>query len=125
MDYVNRQKLARLTQIERSRYETDHPNSKALHEGANNLFARVPMTWMNKWAGGFPLGFTSAHGVTITDLDGHELIDFSLGDTGAMAGHSPAPLVSAMQRRIGEDGGVTTMLPNEDAQWVAEELSRR
>src|SRR5487761_2121890 len=110
MDYVNRQKLARLTQIERSRYETDHPNSKALHEGANNLFARVPMTWMNKWAGGFPLGFSQARGALITDLDGHELIDFALGDTGAMAGHSPAALVEAMQQRLGTHGGVTTML---------------
>ena len=83
------------------------------------------MTWMNKWAGGFPLGFRSAHGAVITDLDGNALIDFALGDTGAMAGHSPAPLIAAMQRRIEVDGGITTMLPNEDAQWVAAEMTRR
>ena len=83
------------------------------------------MTWMSKWAGGFPLGFSAAHGATITDLDGHELVDFALGDTGAMAGHSPAPLVRAVNERLGERGGVTTMLPTEDAQWVAAELYRR
>lgn len=125
MDYPNRANLAELVGNERSLYESSHPNSKALHEDARHLFARVPMTWMNKWAGGFPLGFSRAHGAVITDLDGHDLVDFALGDTGAMAGHSPAALVEAMARRIGVDGGLTTMLPNEDAEWVAAEMTRR
>ena len=110
---------------ERRRYDELHPRSKALHADAEHLFARVPMTWMNKWAGGFPLGFQNAHGATIVDLDGHELIDFALGDTGAMAGHSPEALVRAMQRRLEVQGGLTTMLPTEDAEWVASELTRR
>ena len=33
--------------------------------------------------------------------------------------------VAAVARRMGELGGVTTMLPTEDAIWVADELSRR
>ena len=110
---------------EHRRYDELHPRSKALHADAEHLFARVPMTWMNKWAGGFPLGFQNAHGATIVDLDGHELIDFALGDTGAMAGHSPEALIRAMQRRLEVQGGVTTMLPTEDAEWVASELTRR
>jgi glutamate-1-semialdehyde 2,1-aminomutase len=83
------------------------------------------MTWMSKWSRGFPLGFSKARGATVTDLDGHELVDFALGDTGAMAGHSPDALVEAVARRVGQDGGVTTMLPSEDGEWVAAELSRR
>ncbi|MGL5927350.1 MAG: transaminase, partial [Dermatophilaceae bacterium] len=43
----------------------------------------------------------------------------------AMAGHSPAPTVAAVTRRMGELGGVTTMLPTDDAQWVGAELTRR
>jgi glutamate-1-semialdehyde 2,1-aminomutase len=125
MDYLNREKLALLVAEEGSLYEFSHPNSKALHDDANHLFARVPMTWMNKWAGGFPLGFAAAHGATITDLDGHELTDFALGDTGAMAGHSPEPLIRAMAGRVGNKGGVTTMLPTEDAEWVAADMTRR
>lgn len=125
MDYLNREKLALLVSGEQALYESQHPNSKMMHERAQHLFARVPMTWMNKWAGGFPLGFKEAHGATITDLDGHQLTDFALGDTGAMAGHSPAPLVRAMSERIGVNGGVTTMLPTDDAEWVAAELTRR
>jgi glutamate-1-semialdehyde 2,1-aminomutase len=83
------------------------------------------MTWMNKWPGGFPLGFAGAYGAVVTDLDGHELDDFALGDTGAFAGHSPDALVRAMAQRLGKDGGITTMMPNEDAEWVACELNRR
>ena len=60
----------------------------------------------------------------VTDLDGHEYVDFSLGDTGAMAGHSPAPVVAVVDG-FGELGGVTAMLPTEDAAWVAGELTRR
>jgi glutamate-1-semialdehyde 2,1-aminomutase len=125
MNSINRAKLAELVAKEHSLYETSHPRSKALHDNASHLLARVPMTWMNKWAGGFPLGFSQAHGALITDLDGHELVDFALGDTGAMAGHSPRALVDAMAQRIGVAGGLTTMLPNEDAEWVGAELTRR
>ena len=125
MDRLNRQQLHGLLERERTRYRAEHPTSLALSQGARNLLAGVPMTWMRKWAGGFPLGFAGAHGATITDLDGHDLVDFALGDTGAMAGHSPAPLMAALEERVGRAGGVTTMLPNEDGQWVAAELARR
>ncbi len=125
MDYLDRRQLTSLVEAERLRYANEHPRSRALYDNAEHLFARVPMTWMNEWAGGFPLGFESARGALLRDLDGHELIDFCLGDTGAMAGHSPDALVESMQRRLGTLGGVTTMLPNEDAEWVANELTRR
>jgi glutamate-1-semialdehyde 2,1-aminomutase len=122
---MNRQRLAALAAVERELYVTRHPRSLALHESAVHLLAGVPMTWMSSWAGGFPLGFSGADGATVTDLDGHVLIDFALGDTGAMAGHSPPALTAALARRVGEEGGVTTMLPTEDAEWVGAELSRR
>jgi glutamate-1-semialdehyde 2,1-aminomutase len=125
MDYLNREHLAALAAQEHQTYRSNHPRSLALYENADHLFARVPMTWMNKWPGGFPLGFSSAHGALVHDLDGHELVDFALGDTGAFAGHSPSALVKALAQRVGVDGGVTTMMPTEDAEWVAAELSRR
>src|SRR4029453_11613386 len=83
------------------------------------------MTWMSKWGGGPPVYAASARGAHIEDVDGNVYVDFSLGDTAAMAGHSPAPTVAAVQRRLGELGGATLMLPTEDAAWVGEELSRR
>ena len=46
-----------------------------------------------------------------------------LGDTGAMAGHGPAPTIAAVERQMRR--GITHMLPTEDAAWVGEELTRR
>lgn len=122
---LDRTRLASLLEAEQAAYSEHHPRSRALFEEAGNLFGRVPMTWMNMWSGGFPLYLDQAQGNRITDVDGHTYIDFALGDTGAMAGHSPAPTVAAVTRRMGELGGMTTMLPTEDAQWVGSELTRR
>ena len=63
------------------------------------------MTWMAKWAGGHPVYAASARGASIEDVDGNVYVDFSLGDTAAMAGHSPPATVAAVQRRLGEQGG--------------------
>jgi glutamate-1-semialdehyde 2,1-aminomutase len=117
--------LAELITRERALYTELHPKSKAAFEAADNLFGRVPMTWMNKWSGGFPLYLDSAHGNRIKDIDGNEIIDFALGDTGAMTGHSPKETVQAVRNRLENLGGITTMLPTTDAQWVGAELSRR
>lgn len=125
MATLDRTRLASLLEAEQAAYTKAHPRSRALFGEADNLFGRVPMTWMNMWTGGFPLYLNHARGNRITDVDGHTYIDFALGDTGAMAGHSPAPTVAAVTRRMGELGGITTMLPTEDAQWVGAELTRR
>src|SRR5690606_35048277 len=74
---------------------------------------------------GFPLYLATARGAKVTDLDGHSYVDFCLGDTGAMAGHSPAPVVTAVHRRMSVDGGLTAMMPTDDAAWVGAELARR
>src|SRR4051812_6532319 len=83
------------------------------------------MTWMNMAAGGFPLYLKRARGARVTDVDDREYIDFALGDTGAMAGHSPEPTVDAIVRRVRDDGGITAMMPTYDAAWVGAELARR
>ena len=125
MPEIDRARLGQLIAHERATYERLHPTSKLLYGEATHLFGGVPMTWMNMWAGGFPLSFDRARGNRIVDVDGHEYVDFSLGDTGAMAGHSPEPTLRAVHERIAELGGITTMLPTADATWVGAELSRR
>jgi glutamate-1-semialdehyde 2,1-aminomutase len=123
---VSRIRLESLLDVERQRYALQHPRSRAAFAGAQeHLFGGVPMTWMAKWAGGFPMYLAEAHGNRVTDVDGQTYVDFCLGDTGAMAGHSPAPTVEAVRRRIDELGGITAMLPTEDAAWVGAELARR
>jgi glutamate-1-semialdehyde 2,1-aminomutase len=125
MTDIDRTRLAELLSAEQADYTARNPRSRALYAEAGHLFGRVPMTWMNMWSGGFPLYLDHAKGNRITDVDGHTYVDFALGDTGAMAGHSPAPTLAAVQRRAAELGGITTMLPTEDAEWVGAELSRR
>jgi glutamate-1-semialdehyde 2,1-aminomutase len=125
MTDLDRTRLAALLEAEQAAYSENHPRSRDLFDEATNLFGRVPMTWMNMWSGGFPLYLERARGNRVTDVDGCTYVDFALGDTGAMAGHSPAATVAAVQRRAGELGGITTMLPSEDAQWVGAELERR
>ncbi|MBK6764376.1 MAG: aminotransferase class III-fold pyridoxal phosphate-dependent enzyme [Micrococcales bacterium] len=122
---IDRTKLAAALETERATHGQRTERSRVAFEAADHLFGRVPMTWMNKWAGGYPLYLDTAHGNRVVDVDGHEYVDFALGDTGSMAGHSPAATVAAVQRRIGELGGITTMMPSEDAEWVAADLSNR
>src|SRR5881227_1318081 len=117
-------RLPELMERERERFRAKHPRSLALTEQAKrSLLGGVPMHWMVRWAGGFPVFASDAEGARLRDVDGHEYVDFCLGDTGAMTGHSPEPVV----RAIGEQAqrGITLMLPSEDALWVGEELARR
>ncbi len=125
MPAIDRDRLAQLLDEERALHREHSPKSRELYEQADHLFGRVPMTWMNKWSGGHPLYLATAHGNRITDVDGNEYIDLALGDTGAMAGHSPAATVQAVHERIGVEGGITTMMPSADAEWVAADLTRR
>jgi glutamate-1-semialdehyde 2,1-aminomutase len=123
---IERANLAALLDAERATYLRRHPLSRAAYQaGRASLLGGVPMTWMNKAAGGFPVYLAGARGARVTDIDGHAYADFCLGDTGAMAGHSPPATTTAVQRRIAEAGGVTAMLPTEDAAWVGAELARR
>ncbi|MFD4548774.1 transaminase [Streptomyces sp. NPDC058466] len=122
---MDRTRLQQLLARESAEAERRNPRSKAAYERADHLFGRVPMTWMNKTAGAFPRYLDTARGARITDIDGHEYLDFCLGDTGAMAGHSPAVVAEAVRSRFAELGGATAMLPTEDAEWVGAELTRR
>ncbi|MEA2439897.1 MAG: glutamate-semialdehyde -aminomutase [Thermoleophilaceae bacterium] len=87
------------------------------------MLGGVPMPWMMRWAGGFPIVAAEAHGARLTDVDGHEYVDLCLGDTGAMAGHAPPPVVEAAARRLA--AGTTLMLPTDDAEVAAGELAAR
>ncbi len=124
MSQINRNHLRQALAREEERFAAAHPNSRALAERARkSLLAGVPMTWMVRWAGRFPVFVTEGEGAHFRCVDGHDYIDFCLGDTGAMTGHAPAAAVEAIARRTAQ--GITFMLPTEDALWVGEELQRR
>ena len=110
--------------IEVNRFVQEHPKSQ--HEATrltNSLVAGVPMPWMKRWAGPFPIIAERARGGTIVDIDDHEYVDFCLGDTGSMTGHANAPISHAISTQA--QRGFTTMLPSTDIAWVADHLSER
>ncbi len=109
---------------EKSLFVQRNPKSKSLAEkAARNWLRGVPMHWMVDWGTPFPLFVNTANGVDITDADGNRYIDFCLGDTGAMFGHSPPAVVKALQAEGAH--GLTTMLPSEDAAEVGALLEDR
>ena len=121
---VDPARVGTLLERELETFADRHPRTRSLHERAReSLLDGVPMSWMVKWAGPFPLFLESASGAHATCADGHDYADLCLGDTGAMAGHGPAPVIEAVERQLRR--GITTMLPTEDAAWVGTELARR
>jgi len=120
----DRNRLKSLMEREQKRFVDERPKSKAVFErGKKSLLSGVPMNWMVKWPGAFPPVVREAQGAHFYDLDGHRYIDFCLGDTGAMTGHSPFAVVKAIEEQ--SKRGITLMLPSEDAAFVAEDLQQR
>ena len=121
---VSPELLSALIAKETAHFENLHPRSAELARSAqNHLVSGVPMPWMARWPGSFPIFVDEAQGGHFVDVDGHEYVDFCLGDTGAMTGHGLAHVADALHQRALK--GITTMLPSDDALWVADELSRR
>lgn len=124
MTTVNQAKLKQLREREEKRFVAEHPKSAALYTRAeHSLLGGVPMNWMKKWAGAFPVFVKSAKGAHFTCVDGRQYVDLCLGDTGAMTGHSPDVVVEEVAKRARE--GITLMLPTEDALFVGEDLKKR
>jgi glutamate-1-semialdehyde 2,1-aminomutase len=121
---INRDHLKALRAKEEQRFLDTHKKSaaafaeskKVMHEG-------VPMSWMAKWPGAHPVFVQQAKGARFTDIDGNTYVDFCLGDTGSMTGHSPDATVAAVREQVGK--GITAMLPTEDAAIVSGLLRER
>ena len=109
---------------EQATFVANMPHAHALaKQAAQHLLFGVPLHWMTDWSTPFSLYVASAQGAHFQDVDGHDYVDFCLGDTGAMFGHSPKPIANALKAQA--EHGYTAMLPTEDVVWVAQELSRR
>src|SRR5687768_2748074 len=105
-------------------FARSHRKSRDLYERAgNSLFGGVPMSWMMKWAGGFPVFAERAEGSAVFDVDGNEYADFCLGDTGAMTGHAPPAVAATAAEQSAR--AITTMMPSPDAPAVGEALAER
>ena len=117
-------RIAELMKSEVERFIDQHPESQAVADQSHSsLLAGVPMPWMKRWAGPFPVVADRAEGGRIFDIDGNKYVDFCLGDTGSMTGHANAPISQAISLQA--QRGFTTMLPSSDISWVANHLAER
>ncbi len=111
---VAKARIDSLLAAERARFAAARPRSQALAaDSRKHWWNGVPLHWMLDWGTPFPLFVATAQGATLTDVDGNSYVDFCLGDTGAMFGHSPPPVVAAIQQQAAQ--GLTAMLPSADA----------
>ena len=121
---MNRTKLVALRKLEDQRFLESHKKSGELFAKAKDSMPNgVPMSWMSKWPGAYPVFVEEAKGAGFVDVDGNTYIDFCLGDTGSMTGHSPEATVSAIREQVGR--GLSAMLPTKDAAAVSTELAKR
>jgi glutamate-1-semialdehyde 2,1-aminomutase len=124
MKRIDRVLLSSLYEREVEKFVVAHPRSAHLAAQAEqHLLGGVPMAWMGRWPGPFPITVAEASGAHFTDVDGIEYVDLCLGDTGAMTGHAQpyvAEAISTQARR-----GIATMLPSPDAASVGEQLAAR
>mgnify|MGYP001202599577 CR=1 FL=1 len=119
-----RQRAEAMSAAERAEFAARHPVSRRLAEEAGKHFpGGVPLHWMLDWETPFPLFVREARGSTVIDVDGHSYADFCLGDTGAMFGHSPAPVAKAIAEQAAR--GLTAMLPSDLTAEVGRLLSAR
>ena len=121
---INRGNLIALRKIEDQRFLETHKKSGELFAIAKDSMPNgVPMSWMSKWPGAYPVFVAEAKGASFVDVDGNTYIDFCLGDTGSMTGHSPEATVAAIREQVGR--GLSAMLPTKDAADVSTELAKR
>jgi glutamate-1-semialdehyde 2,1-aminomutase len=121
---INRGNLASLRKVEDQRFLETHKKSGELFAKAKDSMPNgVPMSWMSKWPGAYPVFVEEAKGASFVDVDGNTYIDFCLGDTGSMTGHSPESTVAAIREQAGR--GLSAMLPTKDAAAVSTELAKR
>jgi glutamate-1-semialdehyde 2,1-aminomutase len=121
---VSDEQLSELRAREDAVFTERTQKSKSTFEEAQEMLLNgVPMPWMGDWGNSHPIFLQKASGNRLTDLDGNEYIDFCLGDTGAMFGHSPTATAEVIAKQAFQ--GITTMLPTTDALAIGKELGKR
>ncbi len=122
--YADRAKLATLWEAELDVFRAQRPRSGEQWErAALHMPDGVPMLWMSKWPGPWPVYVAAASGAHFECVDGIDHVDLCLGDTGAMCGHAPEASVRAITAQLAR--GSTFMLPTPDAAAAAELLAAR
>jgi len=115
-------KVSTLAGRETRRFTMSRPKSARAMAKADQVYLDgVPLHWMKDWPMPHLPLVADAKGALITDIDGYQINDFCLGDTGSMFGHSPKPVAKALRAQARK--GLTYMLPTEAALEAGQLLS--
>ncbi len=101
-------------------YASKTSKSKALYERAKN-FLPAGVSYGIRYFEPYPFYTANARGSKLYDVDGNEYIDFWLGHTALILGHSPPAIVKAVKRQLenGTHYGTSHELEIELAEQVA------
>jgi glutamate-1-semialdehyde 2,1-aminomutase len=119
-----RRNLATIREREDDAFRARIPKSLALGARAGaSMPSGVPMGWMAGFYRTPPLWAARGQGATFTDVDGHDYLDFNVGDMSSVLGYAHPRLTQV----IGEQAarGVQLFLPVEPALAVCEQLRLR
>jgi glutamate-1-semialdehyde 2,1-aminomutase len=121
---LDRARIAALLERESAVFAARRPRSiERLERASRSMPNAVPMAWMRALYSHPPLFAASGAGAIFTDVDGHEYVDFNVGDMSMMLGFAPPPIVAAVSRAVA--AGAHFLLPQDDAIAVSELLAER
>lgn len=121
---VNDEQLSKLRAREDAIFFERTKKSKEAFENAQEMLLNgTPTPWMGDWGTQHPIFVDTASGNRLVDIDGNEYIDFCLGDTGAMFGHSPEATAEIVSKQVRK--GITFMMPTLDSLEIGKELGKR
>ena len=102
-------------------YRREYPRSESAHTRA----IRVLVDGISHGARTFspyPFRIASAQGATVTDLDGHEIVDFWQGHYANILGHNPVVVRERLVAALEQGSGLQTGIPDELQTTFAETL---
>jgi len=83
-----------------NRYVSKTPKSQQLHQKAEKVLP-AGVSYFLRYIEPYPFYTAKAKGSKLTDVDGNEYIDFWLGHTALILGHSPPEVMKEVRRQIG------------------------
>jgi glutamate-1-semialdehyde 2,1-aminomutase len=121
---ISEEQLEKLKQRENKTFlERTKKSKEGFDKAQSMLLNGTPTPWMGDWGTEHPIFVDKAQGNRLVDIDGNEYIDFCLGDTGAMFGHSPEPTAEKVTEQVRK--GITFMMPTLDSLDIGIQLGER
>jgi len=119
---LDRARVAALLAAEWERFEGTTPGSGSHHKRALGVLPLGVPSSFQHWDP-YPVAVTSARGAWLTDVDGRQVLDLSMGFGAMLAGHLNPTVVAAVGRAL--ETGTLFVTPSPSATDAAERFQRR